>query len=536
MPTQGQIINALNIENTFDILNSSAHINFANWTDVTNWASIGVSSGAGDTVDIIYQVIDPIGQYPYQNTGYQTDVYTSPDATLASATVADYDLFTYSGQDNPIWGTYQIMLKVKVTLAADPSNPVYASKTFNVELPNGLTPALTLEETNSCTALTYTSTDTTSYGYANYNLTTITRVHTVYPPAVSGQSNVTANAQVVTLGAPSNELWNATYEASLDVELTYTKNGNTFITHASTTAERAVSCVNDLCAMKCCLEVLENGWNQYKGVNTAKAQEFYSRFVLCTAYYNLASSQLLCGEDASGTVTSFYNTAKPYCDCNCNCNTEPGPAQASNVLQGPTGPTGPQGPIGATGAQGEKGDTGATGATGAAGANGVAVLYNEYPATVTAGTGWETFVDGTYTLPAAQMSADGDVINIKARLKAVGALQNQEWRVQFDGNTVAFGFFNDGIAMATVDVWLSRTTLGTEAKYEIVQTGNISFLGFFYILSVGGGIAGLVNANLTTLAGLDFDTTPYDITVDGNSVVAGDVMCEKLQVFYYKKQ
>lgn len=527
MATAAQILSALTLNSTFDILNASAPINIANWVDATDWAGLGISSGAGDTVKIISQTIDPVGQYPYQNAGYQADSYASPDTTLVSLTKANYNLFVYSGTTTPIYGTYQIQAKVEVVLASDPGNPIYVEKTFTLELVAGLTPTLSLEETYSCTALTYTSLDTTSYGYNNYTLTTITRSHTVYPPAVAGQSDVTANAATVILGSPDNPLWtNATYEAELEVELTYTKGGNTFITHASTTKELKVDCDNGLCALKCCLETLETGWNQYKGVNTVLAADYYQKWVTATGYYNLIQASLLCNDEAAvaGLTTSFYNSVRPYCteDCNCNCSDEPGPATASNIIQGPTGATGPQGPIGATGA------TGATGPTGAAGTDGIQVLHNDITDSTTATNALEQLK--TYSLTAAKMATDGDMVRVRARFTATGSAVNKECYIYLGASPLIpfANLFGSNVTYAEIDLTITRTG---------AATGKVD--GFCILGTPGTMLLNPIYSGtqfvfpLSTVTPTWANANNIQVWADDNGSSA--ITCELFQVTFYNK-
>jgi hypothetical protein len=532
MPTSAQVSSALRIANTFNILNDSAPINFSNWTDTTDWAALGVSSGAGDTVALIFQTIDPSGQYPYQNAGYQSDVFTSPDATLTDSLSPTYTLFVYAGQSNPIWGTYQIMVKAKVVLASDPSNPIYGYKLFQVELVQGLTPTLKLTETNSCTALTYTSTDATSYGLSNYTLTTIDRVHTVYPPALSGQTEVTANAAIVVLGSPDNPLWNATYEASLSVTLTYTKNGNTFITHAATTAEHAVSCTNDLCALKCCLETLEKGWNKYKGVNTVLAQDYLSKFLLCSSLYTLVQADLLCGGDPASNITAFYAAAAPYCDadCNCGCSDEPGPAQASNILQGPTGPTGPQGPIGATGATGPAGPTGDSGG---------GILANQFPNLVTTTTSFESLLESRtpFVLAADTLNTDGDTLTGYFQVQSINDTNTdiKSTRMLFNGVEmiveIDWILLGNGIYSATV--WFTITRVDdTTINYSF----NINTYGEKASGGNGRGMTSIVALDIVEMTSLDLATTAYDIDVQGKTPQgAGTLKCTAFELIYTHK-
>lgn len=532
-----QLSSILRVKKEFSLITGAITL-----TDLTNWAGSNII--APDTAAVLLKLVAPTGVDVYINAGYDTDDFSAPDFDLTTDTLSETMPTDVNG--DYITGTYTLYIKAQVV--DDGSTVTTASAVESTAEVCNCTATVTIDIDVDYATAVLTSTDTTSYGAYS----SISRTHTIYPPPISGLPNQTTSA---TTNVYSN-IVTTTWSVKITSNVTYLKANDTYTTCQLIGTKEVVVEADTLCATLCLIKKFRTDFYAKYGKKCVDDME---------KAYNLAMDEFLmawmatrCGRPQS-EIQSYINKIyditgiDPDCDCGCNASDYPTPVVPTSIINGTDGTDGVTPQFQNTGTwiqvsydnggtwsnlfslASVTGAAGANGTNGTDGADGVAVLYNEYPASVTVGTGWETFVGGTCQLPAAQMSANGDLINIKARLKAVGTLQNQQWRVQFDGNTVAFGFFNDGIAMATADVWLSRTS-NTEAKYEVIQTGNIDFLGLFYILSVGGGIAGLVNSVLTTLAGLNFTTTAYDITVDGNSVVAGDVMCEKLQVFYYKKQ
>lgn len=153
------------------------------------------------------------------------------------------------------------------------------------------------------------------------------------------------------------------------------------------------------------------------------------------------------------------------------------------------------------------------------------VLENLISNSATAGTAWETLK--SYTLTAGTLSADKDILHIRARVKSNGTIQGQECRVQFNGSTLASAEFSDSTDFVFFDIYLSRISQ-TTAKYEgQLQVGQ----GFLSVTI----LTGIFTLPVTSIAGLDFDANNYAITIQGDSVVVGDVICEELQVIYVKK-
>lgn len=190
------------------------------------------------------------------------------------------------------------------------------------------------------------------------------------------------------------------------------------------------------------------------------------------------------------------------CDClNCSDITIP---------TGSTGATGPAGPAGANGTNG---------------VDGVSVLFNTIIDTATTGTGsFETLSGKTYTIPANKLSTNGDMIHIRSRFKPT--TKGGQCQIAFNGSSVGTLGFTNSLAMIEIDTYITRYS-STQAKYETIRNANIlSFLGYssnVKYISIP-----------TTVGGLDWTTT-YTLTSQGNSTVIGDVICELMQVTFFKK-
>jgi hypothetical protein len=138
MATPSQIIAALSIENTTRILYPTAPKNYSSFEDITDWAGLGYSTGAGDTVEGIFQVVDPTGQVVYENAGFAGNDFSSPDWDLTDLVVANYNLLTYTGTDTPIYGDYTVNLKVKASSNNPSISGVFVTSVAASALPNNV--------------------------------------------------------------------------------------------------------------------------------------------------------------------------------------------------------------------------------------------------------------------------------------------------------------------------------------------------------------------------------------------------------------
>jgi len=542
MPTPAQVVAALAIQNTNNILNFVSPFNTQQYTDITNYAGLGLSSGAGDTVKILSQVLDPLGQTIYVNNGFVAQNFSSPDSTLTSLNGPTSNLTTYVGTNTPIYGNITINWLVQVTPHGQAAFVV--SKSFTIELNQALVPTCTLAESYNCANATYTSTDTTSYGLPpNYSLTSLVRNHIVVPPLAAqqpgappmGQVPLSGNAQTLVLSsATNNQLWaNATYQAHLDIVLTaqlVTATQNTTaitIVHARVDVQEEVICDNSLCQLMCCLNDLSKKILTYKGVNQVLYIDYYNRWLKGVGWYTLIEQALECNNSlVPGYTTNFYadTGCDPECDCGCTAN--PFPVMPTSNIIGPAGPTGPTGPAGATGATGLQGPQGNTGPAGANGENGAAVLNNSVNNNANTTTSLETLK--SYTSAAAVLVNNGDVLYIKTKTLATtaGALQAQITFVNNSNtNVIAQPSINTNTGNATVmeiEAWITRVS-ATSVSYEwrILFTDGLNVIKSE---SIG---------NNTVISSLDLTQI---ITVNAQCVsdTINGCYCDVLRIIYYQ--
>ena len=343
MATAQQVYSALRIHNVFNVLNTSSPINFSLFDDITDWGGMNISTANGDTVKLLAQVVAPTGITCYENTGYIADDYASPDTTLLDLVSPTWNLPVYTGGTVYVNGLY--VMNVKVEVAINGGATFIVEKTFTFDLPKNVTPNFELTETWNCSIATYTSTDTTVYctsGCASgYSVTNVVKTHTVYPPAVSGQSSVTASSTTIVLGAPDNQLWTGTYEAKLSADVTLTQGDSTVITHGSVTKEAKVICDDLLCGLYCQMQKLYASFMGYLGKNTTEANKYKGYLEKGLICYQLATQARLCSKESmvEQYVADFYKLTGTDPNCNC-CKDESSPVIPTTIVNGTDGTDG----------------------------------------------------------------------------------------------------------------------------------------------------------------------------------------------------
>ena len=278
------------------------------------------------------------------------NIYASAQTYIAnnpSSNIAQYLDVTYSGAyiilESKVGNNS--LFTATVDISPPPTQLFIVEKTFSFDLPKNVTPKFELTETWNCSIATYTSTDTTVYctsGCASgYSVTNIEKTHTVYPPAVSGQSNVTASSTTVVLASPDNPLWTGTYEAKLSAVVTLTQGDSTVITHGSVTKEAKVICDDLLCGLYCQMQKLYASFMGYLGYNTTEANKYKGYLEKGLICYQLATQARLCSKESmvEQYVADFYKLTGTDPNCNC-CKDESSPVIPTTIVNGTDGTDG----------------------------------------------------------------------------------------------------------------------------------------------------------------------------------------------------
>jgi hypothetical protein len=531
--TSAQLSSALRVKKEFNLVNGDLDL-----TDLTNFAGLGVI--APNTWATLVKIVDPTGAIIYQNAGFDTDNYNSPDFDNNTNTLAESIPTDVLG--NYITGTYTIDLKCEVIQGDD---TIYGSAT-TTSFVCGCTTVISIDVDVDYATAVITTTDTTNYGA----YVSLTRSHTIYPPPISGLPSQTTSA---TTNVYTN-IVTTTWSVQIESTIVTLKANDTYITCEVSGSKEFLVEADTLCKTLCVLKTYRADlFKKFGKVNTAEMERAWS---LAMDEYVLAIQATRCGRPQSevqGYIDKAYAILgiDPSCDCGCSANDNPTPVVPTSIINGTDGTDGVTPEFQNTGTwiqvsydEGSTwtnlfslasvtGATGATGAAGANGANGVSVLYNEFPNSSTIGIGWETLTLGTYTLPLATLVTNGDEIVVKAAFTTPreAGLGTKQVRLSFNGNplnvTIPFALFN---TFTRGEIYLrfvrtSNTTAKVELKYST------------YIIGSGGqDFYNTYNQTLNTIGSLNFTTTNYAFEAQANSDVIGDITLESLEVIYFKKQ
>jgi len=531
--TSAQLSSILRVKKEFNLVNGDLDL-----TDISNFAGSGVIFP--NTWATLVKIVDPTGAVVYQNAGFDTDVYTSPDFNNATTTLDDAIPTDVLG--NYITGTYTIDLKCKVVQGAD---TIYGSATTTSFVCDCTTVVSIDVDVDYATAVA-TTTDTTNYG-AYFSLT---RSHTIYPPPISGLPSQTTSA---TTNVYSN-IVTTTWSVQIESTIVTLKANDTYITCEVSGSKEFLVEADTLCKTLCVLKTYRADlFKKFGKVNTVEMERAWS---LAMDEYVLAIQATRCGRpqsEVNGYIDKAYAILglDPTCDCGCSASDNPTPVVPTSIVNGTDGTDGVTPTFQNTGTwiqvsydngstwinlfslASVTGATGATGAAGADGADGVAVLYNEFPNSSTIGTGWETLVGGTYTLPLATLTTNGDELVLKVAFTTPreAGLGTKEVRLSFDGNplnvSVPLALFGN-LTRGEIAVRFVRTS-NTTAKVELKYSSFVSATG-------GANLYQVFNQTLNTIGSLNFTTTAYDFEAEANSDVIGDITLESFEIIYYKKQ
>jgi len=335
--TTAQINNTLRLKTTFTVGNTgSPPPDTVKITDLSNWSSI-VSSST-DKVNIILQISDPAGQIVYQNTGWVSANFSSPDLYFGSVpvTVTTAKTLLYDANGNLITGTFTVEAQVQVivdyattpvtTYGGGVTNPTLCSD----YLQSNLHPAMLFAE--DCAHANMTVSDATVYGA----YTSITRSITVTPPVEATQSPFTASSNSVLV----TNLWSpAPYQGQINNVVTYTTGDTVTISYINYFQNHDTDCDQSLCELSCCLRQLYVDMMANAGVNTTVFNTYKNRLDAGIEIYILCQSALACSRqsEVEDLKKQFYKVTGCSTTCGCGCSDKPSPVVPVSPSQGPAG-------------------------------------------------------------------------------------------------------------------------------------------------------------------------------------------------------
>ena len=245
------------IQTTFDLINGNLIIE-----DISDYAGNGYSGFNG-----ILKISDPFGVVIHENSGYDSNVFTSPDVSNIDRDVS-FTLPIDTTTTEAVLGDYVIQYKFQGMIGASEASPLSISEVFSYEEQE--LPIVCIDVDVDCDGTILTSTDSTSYGATS---PTVARTHTINYPAALGLSPVvtTSQSQQIT------PIYTQTWSTSIESDVTYTIGINQFVlVHVEGYKEFTVDCTNSLCGVYECINAITSKHETLLRTNPIDAGIYYS--------------------------------------------------------------------------------------------------------------------------------------------------------------------------------------------------------------------------------------------------------------------
>jgi hypothetical protein len=211
-----------------------------------------------------------------------------------------------------VQGTYTIEYNINVYLTATPNPPLYNLTINNTYLLQQDEPVVCLAADVNCVGSSITSYDTTLYGAYS----TVSRVHTLFPPPASGYANVVGSQATLSSGTPIvDKTW--TQEVQSTVTYTY-PSGMIFIVYVEGVREIPVVCDLGMSKIFCCLKKVFDRYNTLQTRNITAADAMFEDTVKpmleAMVMYNAA---VVAGNPNSASF--YYNQTIQVSGCGEDC-------------------------------------------------------------------------------------------------------------------------------------------------------------------------------------------------------------------------
>ena len=296
------------------LVNPSANIVI---NDLTDYAAAGYTT-AGSYVVNGYLKVELVSATGTSVIYDNTISPSSPDVQPLSATGSLLPIAMPQDTDGrPLPGSYIFTYLVVVVDAfitpVDTLTQVF-SYDLDFDYPVGC-----LTRNVNCQDSKITSYDETDYG----PYSTVTRVHTLYPPGGSGLSDVTGTQAVLTT---TDDIYTNTWTQKVVATVTYAfPDGLNLIIELTMSNEFKVICNTGISVIYCCVKKVVQKWNRLRTTNEVAYNNMTNEVIMPTlAAMEMYSQSLISGNEAGATV--FYNQIIEYTGCaedgSCGCNSD----------------------------------------------------------------------------------------------------------------------------------------------------------------------------------------------------------------------
>jgi len=508
----------------------------------------------GTPTKAVFSVVDPDGLIIYQNTGYATSSFTSPDFNSASS------LWTVTGIVLPLDANGTAVKRGTYTfhgLYSIGGVVVLVTKTYDFQYAS---PVVEINLSANCRTSELTSIDSTDYTYLGANTipltTTLSRVHTITKPAGSsanapGATTTTTITDTRVIGGgitAATRLWTRTWQTNIVTTLQYDLEAwgiyNWIVVQDVVYGDDYidVQCSDCACVLNTCWENLILRWKEAEENHAINVNDLRYKIALGAAlwtdFYNLER----CGESTAPVCIEIRDLLNST-DCSCLTDDD----TVSKVIvpwgAGSTGSsastfaftTSASNPTGGSGHAGDKHINtttwhlwdniagtwtdvgkiqGADGADGSSASTKVIFYNNSGSVGTSAGTSLELLDEKLFATPI--LYALGDCIYVKEVFE-LGLNDNGKTASMYLNGTSIASHFTDTAVNATnnivtIEAWINIIDTNVQRIETLVTRG-------------GNGYPGWVNGAFVTATGIT-------VKAYGQNSVAldNDIVCRLLKV------
>ena len=297
----------LSIQTTFNLTSSPKKFNLTDNTDYASSPTVPLSDVEG-----LFKIQDPLGNIVYENLGYSTNDFTTPDIdAVVSLDFNSVDLPLTSDGD-VIKGAYIILYKIKIASYSPPNDVIEKSFTYDYRYEE---PCVNIDLSYNCKTSTLTMVDNTPYG-DYFSETANPNKWEVTAPAGSGLTPANGTGKSYSVTPIATKQW----QVNMTTLAVYTYPDGLIVSDTIKGYDSVeVVCDDGECEIYECLKALEKEYANALCNNPTVAEKKRDTLLNAQMYFNLYRSALNCGKTQDALeyrqkVLSDCSTCDAFCD------------------------------------------------------------------------------------------------------------------------------------------------------------------------------------------------------------------------------
>lgn len=297
----------LSIQTTFNLTSSPKKFNLTDNTDYASSPTVPLSDVEG-----LFKIQDPLGNIVYENLGYSTNDFTTPDIdAVVSLDFNSVDLPLTSDGD-VIKGAYIILYKIKIASYSPPNDVIEKSFTYDYQYEE---PCVNIDLSYNCKTSTLTMVDNTPYG-DYFSETANPNKWEVTAPAGSGLTPANGTGKSYSVTPIATKQW----QVNMTTLAVYTYPDGLIVSDTIKGYDSVeVVCDDGECEIYECLKALEKEYANALCNNPTVAEKKRDTLLNAQMYFNLYRSALNCGKTQDALeyrqkVLSDCSSCDAFCD------------------------------------------------------------------------------------------------------------------------------------------------------------------------------------------------------------------------------